>query len=310
MVFSGVKVAHEIQKTIDIQGNHGWVDNRKYPIYDDQNQITGLFGIARDITDQVKREEYEQFRNVILERLAKNEPISDIYNSIVLGLEKIHQGIRCSILLLDDARKHLLIGAAPSFPDFYNQAINGVEIGDGIGSCGSAAWWGKRVIVEEIANHPFWKNFSELAARANLGSCWSQPIISASGQTLGTFAIYHEQKHTPNAFDILTIEQSSNLIAIAIEHEKTRLEIQQLAFYDPLTKLANRRLLFDRLTVASLATTRTGRYGCVLFIDLDNFKGINDTLGHDYGDLLLQQVAQRLLGCVRAHRYRCAIRRR
>jgi diguanylate cyclase (GGDEF)-like protein/PAS domain S-box-containing protein len=76
-------------------------------------------------------------------------------------------------------------------------------------------------------------------------------------------------------------------------------EIKQLAFYDPLTGLPNRRLMMDRLQHAETASMRSGRHGALLFIDLDNFKTLNDTLGHDVGDLLLQQVAQRLVASVR-----------
>ena len=76
-------------------------------------------------------------------------------------------------------------------------------------------------------------------------------------------------------------------------------EIEQLAFYDPLTGLPNRRLLQDRLKLALAASQRRGRQGALLFIDMDNFKTLNDTLGHDMGDLLLQQVAQRLESCLR-----------
>jgi diguanylate cyclase (GGDEF)-like protein/PAS domain S-box-containing protein len=76
-------------------------------------------------------------------------------------------------------------------------------------------------------------------------------------------------------------------------------EIERLAFYDPLTKLPNRRLLQDRLKPAMASSHRSGRHGALLFIDLDNFKILNDTLGHDMGDLLLQQVAERLNSCVR-----------
>jgi len=76
-------------------------------------------------------------------------------------------------------------------------------------------------------------------------------------------------------------------------------EIRQLAFYDTLTRLPNRQLLLDRLKLAIADSTRSGREGALLFIDLDNFKILNETLGHDVGDLLLQQVAYRLESCVR-----------
>jgi diguanylate cyclase (GGDEF)-like protein len=82
-----------------------------------------------------------------------------------------------------------------------------------------------------------------------------------------------------------------------IEHRDG--EIRQLAFYDPLTRLPNRRLLRDRLKQALAACTRKVRHGALLFIDMDNFKTLNDTLGHDFGDMLLQQVALRLSACVR-----------
>jgi diguanylate cyclase (GGDEF)-like protein/PAS domain S-box-containing protein len=77
-------------------------------------------------------------------------------------------------------------------------------------------------------------------------------------------------------------------------------QIHRLAFYDPLTKLPNRRLLMDRLHHAMASSIRTGDHGVILFIDLDNFKTLNDTKGHDVGDLLLIEVAQRLQACVRA----------
>jgi len=76
-------------------------------------------------------------------------------------------------------------------------------------------------------------------------------------------------------------------------------EIENMAFYDSVTGLPNRRLLLDRLEQAFASSTRTGKQGALMFIDMDNFKGLNDTLGHDVGDLLLQRVAQRLTYCVR-----------
>ncbi len=77
-------------------------------------------------------------------------------------------------------------------------------------------------------------------------------------------------------------------------------EIEKLAFYDALTQLPNRRLLMDRLEQAIAASARSGRHGALLFLDLDHFKVLNDTLGHDLGDMLLRQVAERLKSCLRA----------
>lgn len=83
------------------------------------------------------------------------------------------------------------------------------------------------------------------------------------------------------------------------ERKASEEQIQKLAFFDPLTRLPNRRLLQDRLQQALVTSERSKNHGALLFLDLDKFKLLNDTLGHDIGDLLLQQVAQRLLGCVR-----------
>jgi len=83
------------------------------------------------------------------------------------------------------------------------------------------------------------------------------------------------------------------------ERKVAESEIEQLAYYDPLTQLPNRRLLLDRLKQAVVSCTRNGRKGALMFIDMDNFKNLNDTLGHDTGDLMLQQVTQRLESCIR-----------
>jgi diguanylate cyclase (GGDEF)-like protein len=92
---------------------------------------------------------------------------------------------------------------------------------------------------------------------------------------------------------------NEKLTAEIKERQRIEMEIEQLAFYDPLTDLPNRRLLMDRLHHAILACSRTTNHGAIFFIDLDHFKNINDTQGHHLGDVLLQQVAQRLQGCMR-----------
>ena len=89
------------------------------------------------------------------------------------------------------------------------------------------------------------------------------------------------------------------MVVDVTQRKKAEERVQELAFFDQLTGLPNRRLMLDRLRQAMAASSRNGAHGALLFIDLDNFKTINDTLGHDAGDLLLQQVGQRLVSSMR-----------
>ena len=170
-----------------------------------------------DITTVKQAELHEQFQQRILERLAQDEPLVSLFEALVLGLEQLNPTMLCSILLLDQGGRHLGQGIAPSLPDFYNAAINGVEIGPAVGSCGTAAYTGARVVVEDITTHPYWAPYKALAARAGLAACWSQPILAASGKVLGTFAIYHHEPQAPTDADIYIIEQAARLASIAID---------------------------------------------------------------------------------------------
>jgi len=380
-----------------------------------------------DITELKQITQSKQHRSYILEMLAKDQPVPTILEALVRGIEQLQLNAVGSVLLLSNDGRHLERAIAPSLPDDYNAAFEGIEIGPGVGSCGTAAFTGERVVVTDIANHPFWAPYKELAARAGLGSCWSQPFHASNGQLLGTFAIYHPGAQVPSAYDISLIEQSAQLASIAVEkslavqqlhdsearfrsmmediagvavqgyamdgtttfwnhaseklygysaqealgaklldliippelHEGVKAamarmletgqaipagelllkakdgsrvsvfsshalvkppggpaelfcldidlterkqmeeQVRQLAFLDPLTQLPNRRLLDDRLKQTMAASARTGRHGALVFLDLDNFKPLNDQHGHEAGDLLLIEVAQRLKACVR-----------
>jgi diguanylate cyclase (GGDEF)-like protein/PAS domain S-box-containing protein len=172
--------------------------------------------LAGDIAERKKSEQREQIRNHVLELLARCAPPATILDAIARGVEQEQPAILCSILLLDNEGKRLVTGTAPSLPDFYIDAINGIEIGLGVGSCGTAAFTGQRVIVEDIQTHPYWAAYKEISAKAGLAACWSEPIRSASGKVLGTFAIYYHQARQPTDDEIRLIEQAANLAEIAL----------------------------------------------------------------------------------------------
>jgi PAS domain S-box-containing protein len=178
-----------------------------------------------DITESKHNQNREQFRSLVLEQLANGAAIEEIFNQITLGIERICPKAWCSILLLDDNGERLQIGAAPNLPDFYNAAINGLVIGDGVGSCGTAAYTGQRVIVEDIANHAYWAPFKELAAKAYLKACWSEPIKNSSGCVLGTFAIYHRYPQKRNEQEISLIILAAQLAGIVIEAKRTESDL-------------------------------------------------------------------------------------
>lgn len=252
-----------------------------------------------DITASKRADDRDRARNRTLELVARGAPLQDILHAIVREIEEENSSMICTILLLDRSGKHLLHGAAPSMPDFYNQAIDGVAIGVGVGSCGTAAATGRRVVVEDIAHHPYWTPYTDLAAAAGLGACWSEPIRSSRGPLLGTFAIYHREPTSPSLDDLVLIENAANLAAIAIEHAQVLEELEKQARTDYLTGLANRRHFWEQ---AESEVARSLRYHnplSLVMLDVDRFKRINDHWGHKVGDQVLQSLAQACLAGLR-----------
>ncbi len=124
------------------------------------------------------------------------------------------------------------------------------------------------------------------------------------GRRLEVVGLRRDGSQFPMSLSVSKVLRGGQVTFVGLVRDETERrryeeEIRQLAFYDPLTHLPNRRLLLDRLQHALAQYQRSGQYGALLFLDLDHFKQLNDTMGHDLGDILLQQVAQRLLDCVR-----------
>ena len=138
------------------------------------------------------------------------------------------------------------------------------------------------------------EKFTELLANEIDGYSLEKRFISRTGKVINTMLVVRCARKDDSSIDyvIAMVQDISKQKADAIQ-------IEQLAYFDSLTKLPNRRLLDDRLNHALLLSDRSKCYGALLFLDLDNFKTLNDTLGHDIGDMLLQQVAKRLIAITR-----------
>lgn len=193
------------------------------------NGLPAVLAVGHDITERKQAELRELHRNHVLEMLTAKVSLARVLETIASDMETINPNLMCNILLLDDDGKHLRHGAAPSFPEFFSQALDGLAIGPGVAACGTAAYTGERVIIEDIEKHPYWVPYIELARRAKLGACWSQPIRSAQGKVLGTVAIYHRQPYKPTPGDLQLIEDEAMLAALAIEQTKAEAKLQLAA---------------------------------------------------------------------------------
>lgn len=366
-------------------------------------------------------ESQSENERVVLELLARGEPLSILLRHLAEHFEVIFPGMRCSVLLLSQDGEYLKHGAAPSLPDAYCKAIDGVAIGANVGSCGTAAYTRKMIIVSDIATDPLWKDYKGLALGHGLAACWSMPIFSTLGQVLGTFALYYSAPRSPSPAELASLERGAHLASLAIERARNEVwlnklsqtveqspntivitdldanieyanaafvkitgyslsevigknprilhsgktpkatydemwaalnggktwrgelinrrkdgteyveavmiapvrqadgqkthylaikeditekklaeaRIQQLAYFDLLTGLPNRILLKERVGIAMQIAQRSATEMAVLFLDLDHFKNVNDTLGHRIGDELLILLASRLKHLIR-----------
>lgn len=179
-----------------------------------------------DITDVHLSEIREHNRSRILQMLTEKFGLDEILHEIQVSIEEEAPDSICTILLVDKTGKYLQARIPNQLPDFYNTAIDGLEIAEGMGSCGTAAFTGETVFVEDVLTHPYWVSFRKLARKARVASCWSKPVVSFSGQVLGTFAIYGKTAKLPNETDIARIDYAANLTRLAIEKKSGEAELR------------------------------------------------------------------------------------
>ncbi|MEZ2132559.1 MULTISPECIES: EAL domain-containing protein [unclassified Sinorhizobium] len=272
----------------------------KIPLRNTQGEVIGLIGISRDITERKRQEQLRRGQAALLEMIAKSEPLESILQALVLLVEDEFSGISGSILLLDPEGLHLYHGAAPNLPAAYSKLIDGLAIGPKVGSCGTAAWRGRQVIVSDTQSDPLWEEFRQLASQFHLRSCWSTPIMTPQRNVLGTLALYSPEIRTPTPREMEVVAMATHIAGIAVERKRAEDRIYFMAHHDDLTGLPNRAFLKDQMARILFQARHSNRQVTVAYIDLDNFKEVNDNRGHRAGDELLKELAARMVNCVRA----------
>jgi PAS domain S-box-containing protein len=189
-------------------------------IVDASGNLVGVVSIATDIRERRRAEAFRAGQTNVLRLLATGGSLEEVLEALVRTVEDQAPGMRCSVLLLDADGKRLRHGVAPSLPADYCQAIDGLVIGPAVGSCGSAAHSGERVVVVDTASDPRWADFRLLALRHGLRACWSEPVVSADGKVLGTLAMYYGEPRTPTPTEIDLIVAGAQLAAVAIDRKR------------------------------------------------------------------------------------------
>lgn len=158
----------------------------------------------------------------IEDMIAAGAPLRDVLAELVLLIEAQSPEMLCSILLLSDDGNHVRHAVAPSLPENYIKVIDGSPIGPKHGSCGTAMFRGKPVIVTDIATDPLWDEYRKFAWTIDVAACWSTPILSSKGKVLGSFAMYYREPRGPKPEEQHLTDVATKLASRAIEHAAAR----------------------------------------------------------------------------------------
>ncbi|TAL74915.1 MAG: EAL domain-containing protein [Rhodanobacter sp.] len=194
---------------------------------DGTGRVVRLLGACQDITVQKRDERMASGQHEILLGIAAQRPLVESLERIAQLHEALNPGALCSLLRMDATGRRVLQGAAPSLPQAYNEAIDGQEIGEARGSCGTAAWRRERVIVADIEHDPAWAAYKQLALAHGLRACWSTPVFGSRGEVLGTFAVYYREVRAPSAGELAGIDRMLPLAGIALESERLLVRLRE-----------------------------------------------------------------------------------
>ncbi len=199
------------------------------PALDSAGQLIGLIGTCRDVTDEWLALRMAAAEQRIFERVAEGAPLTTILRDLAIAIEEQSPPTIVSIHLLDPDGGRVRHGAAPSLPEAYSRAIDGALIGPNAGSCGTAAFLKRPVLVSDIETDTRWDDYRELARASGLRACWSTPILATDNRALGTFALYYREPRAPTERDLSLIARATHIAGIAIQRRELEEELRALS---------------------------------------------------------------------------------
>jgi diguanylate cyclase (GGDEF)-like protein/PAS domain S-box-containing protein len=269
----------------------------------DEPAVRGIVGNLRDVSERKRNEALEAGETRVLETIARGAPLADSMHTLIATVEELLTGARCSIRLVDPATGALSEGFAPSMPASYLEAIANVTLTPShLTAAGvrGADDDDDLVVLQDVGRDSFWPEVGAAALEHDLHLAWALQVRAAGDSSvLASFTVYWPAAMTPGPAERALLERWAHIAAIAIDRSRSQARLGFLAMHDALTGLPNRALVIDRLAHALARLDRRPSTLAVLFLDLDRFKLINDSLGHDIGDEVLVAVADRLGEAVR-----------
>jgi PAS domain S-box-containing protein len=249
----GEKSDYELEFRILLPGGTvRYIHTVGHPVVSASGDLVQFVGSSVDVTERKRAEALRDGESRILEMIARDAALEEILENVVRVVEAQFAGLLCSVLLLDEDGKRARHGAAPSLPEAYSKAIDGLCIGPKAGSCGTAMYRREPVVVTDILQDPLWEAYRDVAEPYGFRACWSTPILAHSGQALGSFAMYYREPRGPSPAETSALEMATHLAGIAIERKLAREERERLRQAQADLAHINRVTTMGELT-ASLA---------------------------------------------------------
>ncbi len=198
-------------------GEIRYVEDRvRIKIYEDNT--AHLEGTILDITERKHHEMITNQRRSNDGRSPSEISLEDVLGLLVTNAERVREGLTCAVMLLDNKKQHICRVIAPNLPSFFKESMEGIEIGYGVCSGGTALYMGERIIVDKIEEHPYWAQYREIAKEAGIKASWAELITASTGEILGVFIMYFNFPNSPKKTCYEYLKANADLAAIEIEH--------------------------------------------------------------------------------------------
>jgi len=290
-----------VYRRVDSQGDTRYISASGQPVFDAKKRFKGYRGIGKDITASMRAEQLLRLEHVVARSLSEADSASEALKAVIRAICET-QSWECGRYFSWDDGTGLL-----AFSEFWHVPETALEIfieksrvltyAPGAGLVGQAFQSGQPLWVTDLATDPRAK--AGIARDAGMHGAFLFPVVS-EGKPIGALVFHSREVREPEDRLLQAVRVIGGQIGQFVQRKRAEERVQHMATHDALTALPNRMMFGQLLNHEIQVAQRYRRSFAVMFIDLDRFKIVNDTLGHEAGDKLLQEVSTRFKDCLRA----------